>query len=216
MKKEGKRLFRRLGELRDVHVMQDWVHRLDSPGDPVTGPLLQLFSARETLLQQQALQALQAFDRKQWQRWSRFVAPPDGPIPAGKPGFPSPRSGALDRSLQTAPDRDPQPLPGGISPAAHRAQAVPLHCGEFPSRSACRLERRSQAGAGPAWAKFTISTFFGRWRRAQMCFRTRMLVYAGRAESRKERAQRIEIYRKKMLGKSLSGRGGAAALPSPE
>ena len=30
MKKAGKRLFRRLGELRDVHVMQEWVHRLDS------------------------------------------------------------------------------------------------------------------------------------------------------------------------------------------
>ena len=36
MKKAGKRLFRRLGELRDVHVMQEWVHLLDSPDDPVT------------------------------------------------------------------------------------------------------------------------------------------------------------------------------------
>src|ERR1700740_1202902 len=34
MKKAGKRLFRRLGELRDVHVMQEWGHRLDTPGDP--------------------------------------------------------------------------------------------------------------------------------------------------------------------------------------
>ncbi len=41
MKKAGKRLFRRLGELRDVHVMQEWVHNLDTPDDPVTGPLLQ-------------------------------------------------------------------------------------------------------------------------------------------------------------------------------
>jgi CHAD domain-containing protein len=73
MKKAGKRLFRRLGELRDVHVMQEWVHRLDSPGDPVTGPLLQLVGARETQLQQEALQALQEFDRKQWQRWSRSL-----------------------------------------------------------------------------------------------------------------------------------------------
>ena len=29
MKKAGKILFRRLGELRDVHVMQDWIHGLD-------------------------------------------------------------------------------------------------------------------------------------------------------------------------------------------
>ena len=73
MKKAGKRLFRRLGELRDAHVMQEWVHRLDSPGDPVTAPLLQSFAARETPLQQDAVQALAEFDRKQWLRWSRSL-----------------------------------------------------------------------------------------------------------------------------------------------
>src|SRR6202165_225612 len=73
MKKAGKRLFRRLGELRDVHVMQDWVHRLDSPDDPATGAILQFITARETPLQQQALRALEQFDRKQWQRWSRSL-----------------------------------------------------------------------------------------------------------------------------------------------
>lgn len=73
MKKAGKRLFRRLGELRDVHVMQEWVHRLDSPGDPVTGPLLQSVASRESLLQQEAMQALAEFDRRQWQRWARTL-----------------------------------------------------------------------------------------------------------------------------------------------
>jgi len=73
MKKAGKRLFRRLGELRDVHVMQDWVHLLDSPDDPVTGPLLQLVAVRETELQREALQALHEFDRKEWQGWSRSL-----------------------------------------------------------------------------------------------------------------------------------------------
>jgi CHAD domain-containing protein/HD superfamily phosphodiesterase len=73
MKKAGKRLFRRLGELRDVHVMQEWVHRLDSPDDPVTAPLLQSFTAREAPLQQEAVQALAEFDRKQWLRWSRSL-----------------------------------------------------------------------------------------------------------------------------------------------
>ena len=73
MKKAGKRLFRRLGELRDVHVMQEWVHRLDSPGDPVTAPLLQSVAARETPLQEEAVRALSEFDRKQWLRWSRSL-----------------------------------------------------------------------------------------------------------------------------------------------
>jgi len=73
MKKAGKRLFRRLGELRDVHVMQEWVHRLDSPNDPVTAPLLQTVAARETPLKQEAVRALAEFNRKQWQRWSRSL-----------------------------------------------------------------------------------------------------------------------------------------------
>jgi CHAD domain-containing protein len=73
MKKAGKRLFRCLGELRDVHVMQEWVHRLDSPDDPVTAPLLQTFTGREPPLQQEAVQALIEFDRKQWLRWSRSL-----------------------------------------------------------------------------------------------------------------------------------------------
>src|SRR4029077_20071164 len=36
MKKSGKPLFSRSGDLRDTQVMEEWVHRLDSPGDPVT------------------------------------------------------------------------------------------------------------------------------------------------------------------------------------
>ena len=68
MKKAGKALFRKLGELRDLHVMQDWIHRLDTPGDPVTSGLLHFVSTGETRQQQEALQALQEFDRKQWQR----------------------------------------------------------------------------------------------------------------------------------------------------
>jgi len=73
MKRAGKRLFRRLGELRDLHVMQEWVQRLDSPGDPVTAPWLQSVGARELPLQQDAMQALAEFDRKQWLRWSRSL-----------------------------------------------------------------------------------------------------------------------------------------------
>ena len=69
MKKEGKRLFRKLGQLRDVHVMQEWIHQLDTPDDPVTGALLQFVGASEVQLQQEALEALEKFDRKKWARW---------------------------------------------------------------------------------------------------------------------------------------------------
>lgn len=73
MKKSGKRLFQALGELRDVQVMEEWVHLLATPGDPVAARLLQMFAVRETASRELASQALQAFDRKQWRRWSRSL-----------------------------------------------------------------------------------------------------------------------------------------------
>jgi len=69
MKRAGKRLFRELGELRDAQVMEEWVHRLGTPDDPVTSALLQFLASRESHLKQQAAVALQEFDRKQWRRW---------------------------------------------------------------------------------------------------------------------------------------------------
>jgi CHAD domain-containing protein len=73
MKKAGKRLFSRLGDLRDVQVMEGWVHHFDSPGDPVTSKLLEHLATRETQLKQEAAQALLEFDRKQWRKWSRSL-----------------------------------------------------------------------------------------------------------------------------------------------
>jgi CHAD domain-containing protein len=73
MKKAGKRLFRRLGELRDLHVMQEWVQRLGGPDDPVTPVWLQSIGAREPQLKAEAVQGLAEFDHKQWLRWSRSL-----------------------------------------------------------------------------------------------------------------------------------------------
>jgi len=87
MKKAGKRLFRKLGELRDLHVMQEWVHNLDRPGDTVTGALLQLVTAPEAAQQQGAQRALQEFDRKQWVSWSRSLPQRVRTFPGGSPIF---------------------------------------------------------------------------------------------------------------------------------
>lgn len=73
MKKAGKALFSRLGELRDVQVMEEWVRKFDSPGDPVAARLLEFLSARETHCKEEAAFALQEFDRKQWRRWSKTL-----------------------------------------------------------------------------------------------------------------------------------------------
>jgi CHAD domain-containing protein/HD superfamily phosphodiesterase len=73
MKKAGKRLFSQLGELRDVQVMEEWVHRLGGPDDLVTRTLLQFLAGREAQLKQQAALAVREFDRKQWRRWITFL-----------------------------------------------------------------------------------------------------------------------------------------------
>jgi CHAD domain-containing protein len=70
MRKEGRRLFRRLGEMRDVQVLGELVRRLAAAEDPVAAKLLLHLADRESRLMQQALNALHGFDRKMWQHWS--------------------------------------------------------------------------------------------------------------------------------------------------
>jgi CHAD domain-containing protein len=71
MKRAGKNLFNKLGELRDVQVMQEWVQKLGAADDEVSSRLLQYSLAREAECKREAAQALQAFDRNQWKKWSR-------------------------------------------------------------------------------------------------------------------------------------------------
>jgi len=72
MKKSGRQLFRSLGELRDMQVMEDWARKL-VPTDPATDKLLQFLAGREAQLKQQAALALQQFDGKQWKKWSQSL-----------------------------------------------------------------------------------------------------------------------------------------------
>jgi CHAD domain-containing protein len=87
MKRAGKQLFSQLGELRDAQVMEEWVHRLGDPDDPVTGTLLGFLASRESQLKQQAAQALQEFDRKQWRRWITSLPRRAARMRAGSPLF---------------------------------------------------------------------------------------------------------------------------------
>ncbi|HYK88279.1 MAG TPA: CHAD domain-containing protein [Acidobacteriota bacterium] len=70
MKKEGGRLFRRLDELRDVHVMMEWALRLGAAADPVVTRIMDHLVPREMQLKQDTLAALRAFDREKWSSWS--------------------------------------------------------------------------------------------------------------------------------------------------
>ena len=85
MKKAGRKLFRALGELRDMQVMQEWIEKLEvldkdkdkdtekAAADPVAQKLLTHVHAREAECKQLAWKDLGQFDRKHWRQWSRTL-----------------------------------------------------------------------------------------------------------------------------------------------
>jgi CHAD domain-containing protein len=103
MRKAGKRLFQRLGALRDIQVMMEWIEKLErtqvdasgstalppaqlnqesssdaagsqaNPGDPAAQALLEILRRREQEQKLEAHAALEEFDRKQWRQWSRSL-----------------------------------------------------------------------------------------------------------------------------------------------
>jgi CHAD domain-containing protein len=70
MRRAGKELFSSLGELRDTHVMMEWVEKLGPTGDPAGRTLTDFLTRREQELKNSAAIVLQNFDRKQWKTWS--------------------------------------------------------------------------------------------------------------------------------------------------
>jgi CHAD domain-containing protein len=113
MKKAGKRLFQRLGALRDVQVMTEWVEKLgverapsptlaaaeqipeaakdesnaQSGGDPAAQVLLRILATREREQKLEAHAALEEFDRKQWRQWSKSLPTRSARFRLGSPLF---------------------------------------------------------------------------------------------------------------------------------
>ncbi len=69
MSKEGRRLFRGLGELRDAQVMMEWVRRHATPDDPAAAAMLAHLAQREEELKRAAAESLRGFDRERWRGW---------------------------------------------------------------------------------------------------------------------------------------------------
>ena len=70
MRREGKRVFSSLGELRDCQVLMEWVKELGDASDPVTQRLLAYTVAQEGTLKAAAAEALASFDEKAWTKWT--------------------------------------------------------------------------------------------------------------------------------------------------
>jgi len=73
LKKDGKKLFQALGDLRDMQVMQEWIEKLGDANDPVAVKLLNHVHAGEAASKQEAFKDLDQFDRKQWRQWTKTL-----------------------------------------------------------------------------------------------------------------------------------------------
>lgn len=74
MRRQANALFDSLGELRDIHVLQQWTLKLGAAADPVTQKLLAHSQEQEKIAEQDASRALEHFDRKQWTRLAVTLA----------------------------------------------------------------------------------------------------------------------------------------------
>ena len=87
MRKAGKALFSALGELRDVQVLKDWVEKLGAADDPVKDRLRAHCDARERELKVQASAALSGFDTRTWLRWAHTLDSRERQLPVGSDIF---------------------------------------------------------------------------------------------------------------------------------
>lgn len=83
MRRVPRKLFRRLGELRDAQVMDDWVKTLAPDHDPVRAQLHASFQANDPELRQAALRAAEKFDDKSWKRLEGKLRKRARFVPAG-------------------------------------------------------------------------------------------------------------------------------------
>jgi CHAD domain-containing protein len=74
MRKVAKRIFRRLGALRDSQVLTEWVEKLRAPDDTSADLLVQSLNDRKEKDRAAAQDAIGRFDRKQWRAWAGKLA----------------------------------------------------------------------------------------------------------------------------------------------
>jgi CHAD domain-containing protein len=83
MRKLPRKLFRGLGPLRDAQVMEQWVHELGQPSDPIRNLLHAAFEKRMIEMHDATPRLLDKFDDKSWRRLARTLRKRVRLVPAG-------------------------------------------------------------------------------------------------------------------------------------
>jgi CHAD domain-containing protein len=81
MKKQGKELFRKLGDLRDNQVMATWIVRLAAEHDPVAAAVKGYLNEKEAPLRERAREAIRSFNHRKWAGWKEKLSRRTGQIP---------------------------------------------------------------------------------------------------------------------------------------
>ena len=87
MRRAGKQIFQSLGELRDTHVLLDWIEKLAPAGDSTANGLQSSLQCKEASLKATAIAILRQFDRSQWNTWSSELPLRIAKLPADSPLF---------------------------------------------------------------------------------------------------------------------------------
>ncbi len=215
MKKAAKRLFDRLGELRDVQVMEEWVAHLGALDDPVTAALLQFLAGRESQLKQEAAQALAQFDQKHWRGWMASLPHRAARIRLGGPIF---RHLALER-WTAAYELHHRALRNRSQIAFHQ-----LRIGLKRFRYIVENFLPAQHAAWSGDLK-KLQDILGEVHDLDVLWATALQIGAfpdvdarsrWRSKILEERSRRIETYREKMLGKTSLWTAWRSHLPRGE
>jgi exopolyphosphatase/guanosine-5'-triphosphate,3'-diphosphate pyrophosphatase len=87
MRRQATDLFDSLGVLRDCQVMMEWVEKLGPADDPVTRRLFERLHEEEPELKRHAEGAIERFDRRQWESWTRLLPQRTARLPMGSEVF---------------------------------------------------------------------------------------------------------------------------------
>src|SRR2546421_5685634 len=78
-----KKLFRKLGELRDTQIMSQWVKEHGAENDKLRVVLEEMFQEQEPKLTDEAVQLAEKFDEKSWKRLGRKLQKRMSLVPTG-------------------------------------------------------------------------------------------------------------------------------------
>lgn len=75
LRKTGRKLFRRLGEIRDSQVQESWMVKLSAPDDPLRAQLLYALKAGRERQERDAKRSASRFDEKAWAKLAVALRP---------------------------------------------------------------------------------------------------------------------------------------------